>query len=191
MLFWDRMGDGMVSVCREIEFFRDSWRISRFPNPITPTLFMSQSSCIVLKEWSLLPNALRRFQNLLCSPNLGITRTRIWRLNFAQRPIFFRLGTHRLNSLAENLLRPEKIHRSDVSPVVPFIHILPFRYRVTFCVLTIVFYCIVLMGWSLLPNALRPFKIYCALPNLGITRTRIWRLNFAQRPIFLDSGPTA
>ena len=31
-------------------------------------------------------------------------------------------------------------------------------------------YCIVLMGWSLLPNALRPLKIYCAPPNLGITR---------------------
>ena len=29
----------------------------------------------------------------------------------------------------------------------------------------------VLMGWSLLPNALRPFKIYCDPPNLGITRT--------------------
>ena len=28
-----------------------------------------------------------------------------------------------------------------------------------------------LMGWSSLPNALRPFKIYCAPPNLGITRT--------------------
>ena len=25
-----------------------------------------------------------------------------------------------------------------------------------------------LVGWSLLPNALRPFKIYCAPPNLGI-----------------------
>ena len=29
----------------------------------------------------------------------------------------------------------------------------------------------VLIGWSLLLNALRPFKIYCAPPNLGITRT--------------------
>ena len=33
-------------------------------------------------------------------------------------------------------------------------------------------YCIVLvfvlMGWSLLPNTLIPFKIYCAPPNLGI-----------------------
>ena len=29
----------------------------------------------------------------------------------------------------------------------------------------------VLMGWSMLPNALRPFKIYCAPVNLGITRT--------------------
>ena len=28
------------------------------------------------------------------------------------------------------------------------------------------------------------FKIYCAPPNLGITRTWICRLNFAQRPIF-------
>ena len=40
-------------------------------------------------------------------------------------------------------------------------------------------YCIfvfVLMGWSLLPNALRNFQIYCAPPNLGI-RTWICRLN--------------
>ena len=43
---------------------------------------------------------------------------------------------------------------------------------------------IVLMGWSLLPNALRPFKIYCAPPNCGITRTWISRLNFAQRTNF-------
>ena len=49
---------------------------------------------------------------------------------------------------------------------------------------TCILYCIVLMGWSLLPSALRPFKIYCALPNLGITRTWIYRLNFPQRPIF-------
>ena len=40
-------------------------------------------------------------------------------------------------------------------------------------------YCIVLKGWSL-----RPFQIYCATPNLGITRTWICRLNFAQRRIF-------
>ena len=32
-------------------------------------------------------------------------------------------------------------------------------------------YCIVLMGWSLLPNSLRPFQIYCAPLNLDITRT--------------------
>ena len=42
----------------------------------------------------------------------------------------------------------------------------------------------VLMGWSLLSNALRPFKICCAPSILGITRTSICRLNFAQRPIF-------
>ena len=35
----------------------------------------------------------------------------------------------------------------------------------------------VLMGWSFLPNVLRPFKIYCAPPNLGI-RTWICRSNF-------------
>ena len=46
------------------------------------------------------------------------------------------------------------------------------------------------------------FKIYCAPTNLGITRTSICRLNFAQRPIFpglrffkepekSDSGPPA
>ena len=37
--------------------------------------------------WSLLPNALRPFWNLLCFPNLD-PRTWICRLNFAQRPIF-------------------------------------------------------------------------------------------------------
>jgi len=31
-----------------------------------------------------------------------------------------------------------------------------------------ILYCIVLKGWSLLPNALRPFEIHCAPPNLGI-----------------------
>ena len=32
------------------------------------------------------------------------------------------------------------------------------------------------------------FKIYCAPPNLGITRTWICRLNFAQKPILQDWG---
>ena len=41
----------------------------------------------------------------------------------------------------------------------------------------------VMMEWSLLPNAQRPFHIYCAPPNLG-TRTWICRSNFVQRPIF-------
>ena len=61
-------------------------------------------------------------------------------------------------------------------------------------------YCIVLYGCSLLPNGL--FKVYCVPPNLGITRTWICRLNFAQRPNFSglrffnepeisDSGPPA
>ena len=40
-----------------------------------------------------------------------------------------------------------------------------------FFLICIVFYCIVLKGWSLLPNVLTPFEIYCAPPNLGIIRT--------------------
>ena len=53
----------------------------------------------------------------------------------------------------------------------------------SFNVLVFIF---VLMEWSLLPNALRHFQIYCAPPNLRITRTWIYRLNFSQRTIFLD-----
>ena len=49
---------------------------------------------------------------------------------------------------------------------------------------------VVLYWWGghCCPNALRPFMIYCAPPNLGITRTWICRLNFAQRPIFQAWG---
>ena len=43
---------------------------------------------IVLMWWSLLPNALWLFKDLLCSSNLGISRKWICRLNFSQRPIF-------------------------------------------------------------------------------------------------------
>ena len=42
----------------------------------------------------------------------------------------------------------------------------------------------VFMGWSSLPNALRPCQMYCAPPNLGITGRWICRLNFAQRSFF-------
>ena len=49
-------------------------------------------------------------------------------------------------------------------------------------------YCICFWwGGYCCPNALQPFKIYCALPNLGITRTWICRLNFAQMPIFFQA----
>ena len=62
-----------------------------------------------------------------------------------------------------------------------------------------ILYCIVLMGWSLLPNA--TFLRSIVLPELN-TRTWTCRLNFAQRPIFSglrffnepeisDSGPPA
>ena len=37
-------------------------------------------------------------------------------------------------------------------------------------------YCIVFMGWSLLPYALWPFHTYCTPPNLGIARTCMCRL---------------
>ena len=62
--------------------------------------------------------------------------------------------------------------------------------------------CIVLYRWGghCCPIYCNHFKINFALPNLGITRTWICQLNFAQRPIFLglrffnkpeisDSGP--
>ena len=48
---------------------------------------------IVLVEWSLLTSALRTFQDLLCSPNLGTTRKWICRLNVVQRPIFQAWGS--------------------------------------------------------------------------------------------------
>ena len=50
----------------------------------------------------------------------------------------------------------------------------------------IVLYCIVLCWWGrhCCPMHYDRFKIYCAPPNLGITRTWICRLNFAQRFIF-------
>ena len=47
--------------------------------------------------------------------------------------------------------------------------------------------CIVLKGWSLLPNALRPFQIYCAHPNLGI-RTWICWLNVGRGLFFQAWG---
>ena len=48
--------------------------------------------------------------------------------------------------------------------------------------------CIVLMGWSLLPNALRPSWDPLCSPEFGYIRMWICRLNFAQRPIFLAWG---
>ena len=50
-----------------------------------------------------------------------------------------------------------------------------------------VLYCIVFWfdgGGHCCPMHCDLFKIYCTPPNLGITRTWICRLNFAQRPIF-------
>ena len=50
------------------------------------------------------------------------------------------------------------------------------------------FDCIILYsfwwGFHCCPIHCDLFKIYCAPPNLGIARTWICRLNFAQRPIF-------
>ena len=53
-----------------------------------------------------------------------------------------------------------------------------------FLVQQYLYFVFVLMGWSLLPNALRPYKIYCAPSNLCIARTSICRLHFPQRPVF-------
>ena len=43
-------------------------------------------------------------------------------------------------------------------------------------------------GGHFCPMHCDPFKIYCAPPNLGITRRWIRRLNFAQRPFFQAWG---
>ena len=91
---------------------------------------------------------------------------------------------------------------------VASIHNYIFQVLFLFCIIIIrrsrgnLVFLFVVMGWSLLPNALRPFMIYCAPPNLGITRTWICWLKFSQRPIFSglrffnepeisDSGPPA
>ena len=52
----------------------------------------------------------------------------------------------------------------------------------------IAWYCIVLIGCHWCPMHCDLFKIYCALPNLGITRTWICRLNLAQMHIFQAWG---
>jgi hypothetical protein len=57
------------------------------------------------------------------------------------------------------------------------------RNFIVYTVHLIFVFCICFDG--VLPNALRPFKIHCAPLNLDI-RTKICRLNFAQRPIFSD-----
>ena len=64
-------------------------------------------------------------------------------------------------------------------------HLHPIHHIETF--FFIVLFCIVLMGWSLLSNALRPFWDLLCSPNLD-TRTWICRLNFAQGPFFQAWG---
>ena len=49
-----------------------------------------------------------------------------------------------------------------------------------------IFLYLFLIECSLLPNTLRPFQIYCAPSNLGMTRTWICLLNFALSSTFLD-----
>ena len=60
---------------------------------------------------------------------------------------------------------------------------LPHWSRGQYC---IVLYCFVLFWWGgyCFPMHCNLFKIYCVPLNLGITRTLICWLNFAQRPIF-------
>ena len=60
---------------------------------------------IVLKGWSLLPNALRPSQHLLCSPEFRYARTWICRLNFAQRSMFQAWGS--LTSLKSQTWDPQ------------------------------------------------------------------------------------
>ena len=65
-----------------------------------------------------------------------------------------------------------------------FLHFLLFQFFISLQInIFIINNCIVLKGWSLLPNALWPFQIYCAPPNLGIRMWICWS-NFTQRPVF-------
>ena len=107
------------------------------------------------------------------------------------------------NSIAYETCRCNAaIHKgSPITPIFSPINPIP---RIDTCCTTVL-YCIVLccvVGVLIAAQALGPFKIYCAPPNLSITRTWICRLNFAQRPIFSglrffyepeisDSGPPA
>ena len=48
-------------------------------------------------------------------------------------------------------------------------------YRVAFIIFWFNFPLIFLMGWSLLPNALRHFKIYCASPPTSQLALFLWQ----------------
>ena len=80
--------------------------------------------CIVLKGWSLLPNALQPFQDLLCFPEFRYYQDVNMLIKFCSETYFFRLevlrlGTPSIKSLREDFcsgfLRPEKIHRPQSS----------------------------------------------------------------------------
>ena len=66
------------------------------------------------------------------------------------------------------------VHTEDI--IIRVIHILEIHSQIhpvkycwkLFLLNSNVLYFIVLKGWSLLPNALQPFQIYCAPPNLCI-----------------------
>ena len=53
---------------------------------------------------------------------------------------------------------------------------------------TYIIFVLVWWGGNCCPMHCDILKIYCAHPNLGITRTWICRLNFTQRPIFQAWG---
>ena len=84
--------------------------------------------------------------------------------------------------IAPWLWNPEdQCHTQKVSPIIPVLgwtHSIPH--------IDTYFFKIVLYWWGghCCPMHCDLFKINCAPPNLGITRTWICRLNFAQRTIF-------
>ena len=115
---------------------------------------------------------------LVKAPSLQVLYQEVTGLHFPQFSVIIRSGTWIRCAvfLCENFVKIKCLwlNRCSSHQVGPTISQQQ-RPRVRYMV-RIVMYCIVLKGWSLLPNALRP-------PNLGVV-TWICQLNFAQRPIF-------
>ena len=98
--------------------------------------------------------------------------------------LIINIGYHTTHILPviNNCIDPSRSRRINVGGlhIVNFLHrLLQLKYPAHFAAITpsraevtiLLYLVFVLVGWSLLPNALQPFQIYCDPPNSGITRT--------------------